>query len=467
MFLFLCFSLAFTTSEACTPADDAGIVINELYPDPPGPDADREWIELLVTGSGPVDLEGWWIAAGTRSLTSSTQFPPRWVEPGAYLVVGLGEARGDVQVDGPSLGNASADSADAVALVDCFGTVADTVIYGPANLDGFIDDRGEAATSLGPVPGAGESLGRSPDGADTDRSGDDFAVRAVPSPGGPHPESSCRPSPSGLVINELMPDPSGPDAGFEWIELLNAGSEAVDVNGWAVQTGTATLVDRVHLPDEIWDPGTRWLVAEPQALVDADARVDELGLGNAGANADAVRLVDCAGQPVDTVVYGGPNVDGFADDVDDPAQLLAPGPEPAASLGRRPDGVDRDDNATDFAPTTPTPGAPNSSEPLEFTVAPANGCTRPREAPVPRDPNPGCAVPPNAATWLALAGVLVGWRRRATSRPSANRSRGPCARPSPRGSPRCAGSCPLRRGPVRTRSHPARGASRSCEGCWS
>ena len=37
----------------------AGVVINEILPDPSGPDADKEWIELYNTSGAPVDLDGY------------------------------------------------------------------------------------------------------------------------------------------------------------------------------------------------------------------------------------------------------------------------------------------------------------------------------------------------------------------------------------------------------------------------
>ena len=109
---------------------------------------------------------------------------------------------------------------------------------------------------------------------------------------------------AGLVINELLPNPPGADAGGEWVELFHGGDTMVAMDGWAVQAGTQSLADRVVL-EGVLAPGEHWLVGGDRVLaVDQQA---ELGLGNAGRNADAVRLVDCTGDPVDTVVYGSPN----------------------------------------------------------------------------------------------------------------------------------------------------------------
>ena len=53
--------------------------------------------------------------------------------------------------------------------------------------------------------------------------------------------------------------------------------------------------------------------------VDADVFIS-LNLGNSGENADGVRLIDCNGYPIDTVIYGDDgdkkddNTDGWVDD---------------------------------------------------------------------------------------------------------------------------------------------------------
>jgi len=37
-----------------------------------------------------------------------------------------------------------------------------------------------------------------------------------------------------IVISEVMPGLDG-EAGKEWVELYNAGSQAVDLNGWSMR----------------------------------------------------------------------------------------------------------------------------------------------------------------------------------------------------------------------------------------
>ena len=84
-----------------------------------------------------------------------------------------------------------------------------------------------------------------------------------------------------------------------------------------------------------------------------------LDMGNAFSNSAAVRLVNCEGTPIDTVVYGSPNSDGWHDDSGFTATSLAPTPTEGSSLARLPNGVDTDQCGADFASTSNTPGAAN------------------------------------------------------------------------------------------------------------
>ena len=80
------------------------------------------------------------------------------------------------------MGNASS-SGDSIRLLDNASNIVDTVIYGPNNSDGFEDDTGAVTSSVAPEPASGESVGRLPDGSDTDACGVDFVAFTTPTPG--------------------------------------------------------------------------------------------------------------------------------------------------------------------------------------------------------------------------------------------------------------------------------------------
>ncbi len=46
--------------------------------------------------------------------------------------------------------------------------------------------------------------------------------------------------PSGIIINELLPNPSGADETNEWVELYNSNNIEVDLTGWQIQDISGT-----------------------------------------------------------------------------------------------------------------------------------------------------------------------------------------------------------------------------------
>ena len=157
-----------------------------------------------------------------------------------------------------------------------------------------------------------------------------------------------------LVINELLPDPNGSDAGHEFVELYNAGDIAVDLGGWQLQFAngaeTASWATRWSgQPGRLVPPGGLFLIVDRNwtGTVPGDAEVS-LALQN---GPDAIRLTQ-DGQAADLVGYGA---------LTDP-ELMESAPAPLAvgrSTARRPDGHDTGNNAADFAIADPTPGTVN------------------------------------------------------------------------------------------------------------
>jgi hypothetical protein len=352
------------------------VIINEFLPDSSaaGGDKGHEWVELVNTTSGDIDLQGWTVERATSSSFSTRYtFGAVTISPGDHLVLGGEFVTGvDVQLasgTGLELGNASS-SGDVVRLVDPVGGVIDTVIYGPDNSAGFQDDDGLVTSSVAPDPSYDMSLARIPDGSDTNDSGVDFKLIISPTMGSANvdPCGSAAAAAAGLVINEFIPNPASTDTGFEWVELYNGSSSTLDLSGWVLNTGTTSFSKPGVIPvgTQI-SPGGFLVIGQTETSIpEVDVAAPGFSLGNAGsANADGLRLEDCDGVVVDTVIYGDDNTgDQWVDDTGAVSTSLAPSPKEGMSIARVDDGVDTDLSAVDFEiPSYSTPGESNAAAP--------------------------------------------------------------------------------------------------------
>ncbi len=342
---------------------DTALRINEFVPNPDGSDTGNEWVELYNADSLSIDLTGWSLEWGTSSWQSEAFLDGGIVGPEGWLVVGGADVLGVDLAITISMGNAS--NSDGVKLVCPDGSVADTVIYGSPNEDGWIDDEGTVALSMADSAGSGECITRIQDGYDTDKSGVDFQLlpHEECTPGGANPftvPAVCEISDT-VVINEFMPDPDGTDSENEWLELINTTDESIRLDGWSIDVGKSAWGDiQFTFPSGSELTGNALVLLGGQEVLEIDYLVDGLNLGNAGSNGDGLRLVDCEGGVVDTVIYGLDNDDALVDDSGGIALSFATPPESNQSVARYPDGADTDMSGDDFSVCfAPTPGFEN------------------------------------------------------------------------------------------------------------
>ncbi len=168
----------------------------------------------------------------------------------------------------------------------------------------------------------------------------------------------------GLVINEVLYDPPGPDSGGEFVELFNSGPGAVRLRDVKLEFANGADGPSWHTR---WTCGTDAELAAGAFLLIGDRgwegppaadAVCSLGLQN---GPDALRLVRGA-EVLDLLGYGGELEPSLREG------NAHPGAESGCSLARRPDGGDTGDNLADWRSRTPTPGAANFAE-LSAAVA--------------------------------------------------------------------------------------------------
>ncbi len=216
------------------------------------------------------------------------------------------------------------------------------------------------------------------------------------------------------VLNEVLYDPDGADAGREFIELFNPGPQAWPLDGCRVEfaNGAVAVAWQTRWtggPTDTIAAGGFFLIVDRGWSGDPDGdAIAALSLQN---GPDAVRLRLPDGRQ-DRLGYG---------QLDDPAFYEGqphPGSGSGRSLARRPDGHDTDHNASDWATLDrPTPGAANfAARVARVTAFEAN----PPSSPAPGLPvvfsleiaNQGLEPLPAATARLAEAGggeLAAGW----------------------------------------------------------
>lgn len=185
------------------------------------------------------------------------------------------------------------------------------------------------------------------------------------------------PALAGVLINEVLYDSdASSDGNHEWVELCNDGGSAVDLSGWVLEAGGSTF-------GECYTFGSASIPAGGYLVIGGGVDVDHAtdfgnassgGLQNGGSESDGVRLLDDAGNVVDTLIYDGPNTNGLVDDAGRTTDApYAPDAGAGQSLARANDcGPDTDDSSVDFVvDDSPTPGAANDSGGGEDTGPPA------------------------------------------------------------------------------------------------
>jgi hypothetical protein len=165
-------------------------------------------------------------------------------------------------------------------------------------------------------------------------------------------------APSALVrINEFSTGVEGALTD-EFVEIVNAGTEAADLSGYRLAYRSAAGTSDVSLgtlPDDtVLQPGAFLLFGgSGYAGAYLADRSFAASLASAGGG---VGLRDPSGALADSVAWGTA-ANAFVEGAVAPAPTIAPAP--GKSTGRHPNGQDTNDNAADFTEGDPTPGGPN------------------------------------------------------------------------------------------------------------
>lgn len=191
--------------------DPGRVLVNEIFPGP----TDRAWIELANPEPKAISLAGWSLAVGADSPIALEGTLPAY----GHRVVR------------PLHGPISA-SAGIAFLIDPQGYTIDEVVWG--NGDNTPADNAPA------VGADGHSLARRFDALASSGWEADFMDCPTPSPGETNGCLVTADADATLSITEVLPDPEGPDADGEFVEIANLGQATVNLRGWKLSVGDAS-----------------------------------------------------------------------------------------------------------------------------------------------------------------------------------------------------------------------------------
>ncbi len=134
-----------------------------------------------------------------------------------------------------------------------------------------------------------------------------------------------------VVINEVLPDPSGEETQEEWVELFNKGSEEVDVEGFVLKDAANhdLTINSSHVDGSTQIPANSWLLIKRNGH-------STFSLNN--TNDETIKLYDQEVNLLDTFTYTDSTTD--------------------KSWGRIPDG-----GGINSEELNPTPGGANETPP--------------------------------------------------------------------------------------------------------
>lgn len=312
------------------------LVLSEIMYDASGSDGNAEWIEIFNASDQTIDLSGVSIGAGGNDYTNSLTQLSGSVDSGETFVVGGPDSNGNnanpvydlVLNFSPDLQN-SGSTADGVALfnlpaavIDATTVPIDAVIYGVLNSNGLIDAGGAVGTPNVADASSGSTIER------TDLSGT-WQIQGTPTPNATSLTQGGGPmgGPTDIIITEVFYDVSGSDNGFEWVELYNKGSLAVDLSGMSLGGGGNDYTTSTAQLSGTIQPGATLVVGGPTSSSANGSPTFDLVLNfspdlqNSGSTADGVALFDVlatqitsATVPIDAVIYGGSNSNGLIDE---------------------------------------------------------------------------------------------------------------------------------------------------------
>ncbi len=274
------------------------MIINEFVSDPVT--GNNEWVEIYNPTDSVYILAGYQIREASGK---TTDLPDQYLASGQFVVV--------EKISG-NLNN----SGDTIELLDPEGVVLDQVTYGDGSEAPTVSDplavarneNGEFVETTISTPGAENIISNEPQEIVIEEAQETEEVEVIEEEQEQPVENETETDPVeieevevaetetvsttsyDLRLNEVYANTSGSDSEEEFVELINTGTTAIDLNGWSLSDAS----DKTYTADESQ-------MIEPGAVLALDRDITGLALNNSGT--EVVRLIAPDGTAVDELTY--------------------------------------------------------------------------------------------------------------------------------------------------------------------
>ncbi len=255
----------------------------------------NDFIELFNRGTSSVSLAGWSVqyasATGTGNFGANsgqlTELPNIALAPGQYLLiqetssgaVGASLPTPDVTDLTPINMSGTAGKVAVVNSTASLGCNGGSAPCSPAQLAQIVDLVGYGGANFFEGSAAAPTLSnttaafRATNGcSETDENGNDFSA------GTPNPRNTASPlnvcgvvePENTIIITEIMYDPNSDEDNWEWIEIYNAGSAAVDLTGYVVDDFNSVALSSANIAGGVLAAGEQAVLYNADDVTAAD-----------------------------------------------------------------------------------------------------------------------------------------------------------------------------------------------------
>ncbi|MEM6609424.1 MAG: ExeM/NucH family extracellular endonuclease [Pseudomonadota bacterium] len=278
---------------AVADVDEISIVISEIMYNPASGEDDWEWVEIVNTGPDAQDLSGWVFDDINSTAQSSANIASGSVAAGGSAILYNAdditaedfEAAWGVGINLIAVTgwNAAAlnNGGDTVSLWSSFAAYSgDNATHANTVVTVAYDDAGDwpaddgngsiYLTDLSADANNGLNWALSTDGGATPVNDGETSVAAggnsgedVGSPGGETP-------PPQILISEIMYNPASSEDDWEWVEIYNSGTGAIDLSGWVFDDINSTAQSSANIASGSVSAGGSAILYNADDLTAAD-----------------------------------------------------------------------------------------------------------------------------------------------------------------------------------------------------